>query len=123
MSVHLLTRIPWAARVWALPFLTALFLSERYAPFMRRRRARKPPVRHARALVAQGAAGANVQVRHERRGHGDVHHVAGREQNFKCTTPAIHQRVNLAGASATARANGLAVRASDGIAGTLVDPP
>ena len=31
MSVHLLAHIPWAARVWALPFLSVLCASERYA--------------------------------------------------------------------------------------------
>jgi hypothetical protein len=30
VSLMLLTRIPWAARVWALPFLTVLAPSERY---------------------------------------------------------------------------------------------
>src|SRR5215212_5812927 len=30
VSVQLLTRIPWAERVWALPFLTVLAPSERY---------------------------------------------------------------------------------------------
>jgi hypothetical protein len=30
VSMHLLVRIPWAARVWALPFLTVLAPSERY---------------------------------------------------------------------------------------------
>jgi hypothetical protein len=31
VSLHLLARIPWAGRVWALPFLTVLAPSERYA--------------------------------------------------------------------------------------------
>ena len=53
MSVHLLARVPWAARVWALPFLTVLCPSGRYAPFLRARRTRKPPVRRARGLIAQ----------------------------------------------------------------------
>lgn len=53
MSVHLLASIPWAARVWALPFLTVLCPSERYAPFAHAHRAHKPPVRRARALIAQ----------------------------------------------------------------------
>ena len=34
MSVHLLASIPWAARVWALPFLRALCPSERHATFL-----------------------------------------------------------------------------------------
>ena len=53
MSVHLLASIPWAARVWALPFLTALCPSERYAPFLRCARKHKPPVRRARGLIGQ----------------------------------------------------------------------
>ena len=31
VSLHLLARVPWAGRVWALPFLTVLAPSERYA--------------------------------------------------------------------------------------------
>lgn len=49
VSVHLLARIPWAARVWALPLLTALCPSERCGPFLRCGRTHKPPVRRARA--------------------------------------------------------------------------
>jgi hypothetical protein len=53
MSVHLLATLPWAARVWALPFLTALCPSERYAHFVRCRRAHKAPARRARGLIGQ----------------------------------------------------------------------
>ncbi|RYD73938.1 MAG: hypothetical protein EOP84_20710 [Verrucomicrobiaceae bacterium] len=53
MSVHLLAYVPWAKRVWALPFLSALCPSERYAPFQQHGRAHKPPVRRARALIGQ----------------------------------------------------------------------
>lgn len=53
MSGQLLAHIPWAARVWALPVLTALCPSERYAPFVRARRAHKPPVRRSRGLIGQ----------------------------------------------------------------------
>jgi len=35
LSVMLLPDIPWAGRVWGLPFLTALAPSERYASLMR----------------------------------------------------------------------------------------
>ena len=31
MCVTLLAEVPWASRVWALPFLSALAPSERYA--------------------------------------------------------------------------------------------
>lgn len=37
MSMMLLTRIPWAQRVWALPFFTVLAPSERYNQQHRRR--------------------------------------------------------------------------------------
>src|SRR5207247_3187380 len=37
VSMHLLARIPWAGRVWALPFLTVLAPSERYAQTRGRR--------------------------------------------------------------------------------------
>jgi len=39
VSLMLLTRIPWAARVWALPFLTVLAPAERYYQV----RGRRPP--------------------------------------------------------------------------------
>lgn len=53
MSVHLLAVVPWAKRVWALPFLTALCPSERYAPFREHGRRHKPMVERARGLIGQ----------------------------------------------------------------------
>src|SRR5947209_8979619 len=42
MSLAVLVPIGWAARVWALPFLSALCPSERYGPYVRRGRRHKP---------------------------------------------------------------------------------
>src|SRR4030081_3273534 len=42
MSLALLVPVRWAARVWALPFLTALCPSERYAPYVRGGRRNQP---------------------------------------------------------------------------------
>jgi hypothetical protein len=53
MCVALLVPVGWAARVWALPFLTALCPSERYGPYVRRRRRHKPLVERARGLLGQ----------------------------------------------------------------------
>jgi DDE superfamily endonuclease len=53
MCVALLAPVGWAARVWALPFLTALCPSERYAPYVRRGRRHKPLVERARGLLGQ----------------------------------------------------------------------
>ena len=53
MSVALLAPVGWAARVWALPFLTALCPSERYGPYLRRGRRHKPLVERARGLIGQ----------------------------------------------------------------------
>jgi DDE superfamily endonuclease len=53
MCVALLVPVRWAARVWALPFLTALCPSERYAPYVRRGRRHKPLVERARGLLGQ----------------------------------------------------------------------
>jgi DDE superfamily endonuclease len=53
MTVALLVRVRWAARVWALPFLTALCPSERYGPYVRRGRRHKPLVERARGLIGQ----------------------------------------------------------------------
>ncbi|MBV8574257.1 MAG: transposase, partial [Acetobacteraceae bacterium] len=53
MCVALLVPVRWAARVWALPFLTALCPSERYAPYARRGRRHKPLVERARGLLGQ----------------------------------------------------------------------
>lgn len=49
ISLHLLVSIPWAGRVWALPFLTALAPSERCS--LQRRRRYKPLTLWARQLV------------------------------------------------------------------------
>ena len=53
MSVHLLAFVPWAKRVWALPFLAALCPSERYPPFQEHGRRHKPLVERARGLIGQ----------------------------------------------------------------------
>jgi hypothetical protein len=53
MTVALLAPVGWAARVWALPFLTALCPSERYAPYVRRGRRYKPLPERARGLLGQ----------------------------------------------------------------------
>jgi hypothetical protein len=53
MTVALLVPVRWAARIWALPFLTALCPSERYAPYVRRGRRHKPLVERARGLLGQ----------------------------------------------------------------------
>jgi hypothetical protein len=53
MTVALLAPVGWAARVWALPFLTALCPSERYSPYVRRGRRHKPLVERARGLIGQ----------------------------------------------------------------------
>jgi hypothetical protein len=51
MSLMLLTPIPWAGRVWALPFLTVLAPSERYAT--RTGKPHKTPLDWARQMVLQ----------------------------------------------------------------------
>lgn len=51
LSLMLLTPIPWAQRVWALPFLTALTPSERFNQAYRQRH--KPLTRWARQLLLQ----------------------------------------------------------------------
>ena len=53
MCVALLAPVDWAARIWALPFLTALCPSERYAPYVARRRRHKPLAERARGLLGQ----------------------------------------------------------------------
>jgi hypothetical protein len=53
MCVALLVPVHWAARVWALPFLTALCPSERYAPYVQRGRRHKPLAERARGLLGQ----------------------------------------------------------------------
>jgi DDE superfamily endonuclease len=51
VSLMLLTPIPWAARTWALPFLTCLAPSERYMQKYRRRH--KPVLDWARQMIWQ----------------------------------------------------------------------
>ena len=51
MSLMLLAPIPWAGRVWALPFLTALVPSERLAASRSRRH--KTPLEVARQMILQ----------------------------------------------------------------------
>ena len=51
ISVQLLARIPWAERVWGLPFLTVLAPSERYAQHRKRRH--KTLADWARQIVKQ----------------------------------------------------------------------
>jgi hypothetical protein len=51
LSLMLLTPIPWAQRVWALPFLTALTPSERFSQEYRQRH--KPLTSWARQLLLQ----------------------------------------------------------------------
>jgi hypothetical protein len=53
MGLALLVPVGWAARVWALPFLSALCPSERYGPYMRRGRRHKPLPERARGLIGQ----------------------------------------------------------------------
>jgi hypothetical protein len=53
MCVALLVPVDWAARVWALPFLTALCPSERYGPYRERGRRHKPLPERARGLLGQ----------------------------------------------------------------------
>ena len=51
VSMMLLTRIPWAKRVWALPFLTVLAPSHRYQ--QQRRKRHKTLPEHARQMIKQ----------------------------------------------------------------------
>jgi hypothetical protein len=51
VSLMLLTPMPWAARTWALPFLTCLAPSERYA--QKRRKRHKPVLCWARQMIFQ----------------------------------------------------------------------
>ena len=53
LSLHLLAPIRWAKRVWALPFLTALCPSARYAVYTRKGRRHKPLIERARGLIGQ----------------------------------------------------------------------
>jgi hypothetical protein len=51
VCLMLLAPIPWAKRIWALPFLTVLAPSERY--YSERKRAHKPVLKWARQMVGQ----------------------------------------------------------------------
>src|SRR5947209_3658214 len=51
VSLMLLAPVPWAARPWALPFLTCLAPSERYA--QKRRKRHKPVLAWARQMILQ----------------------------------------------------------------------
>jgi DDE superfamily endonuclease len=51
VSLLLLAPLPWAARTWALPFLTCLAPSERYA--QKRRKRHKPVLCWARQMILQ----------------------------------------------------------------------
>jgi hypothetical protein len=51
VSLMLLAPVPWAVRTWALPFLTCLAPSERYA--QKRRKRHKPVLDWARQMVFQ----------------------------------------------------------------------
>ena len=53
LSLHLLVPIRWARRVWALPFLTTLCPSARYAPYAAKGRRHKSLVERARGLIGQ----------------------------------------------------------------------
>ena len=53
MCLAVLAPVDWAARVWALPFLTALCPSERYGPYVTRGRRHKPLAERARGLLGQ----------------------------------------------------------------------
>lgn len=55
LGLHLLVPVRWARRVWALPFLTALCPSARYAPYLARGRRHKSLVERARGLIGQAA--------------------------------------------------------------------
>ena len=51
VSLMLVAPVPWAARTWALPFLTCLAPSERYA--QKRRKRHKPVLAWSRQMVFQ----------------------------------------------------------------------
>ncbi|HEV2070327.1 MAG TPA: hypothetical protein VGR26_11075 [Acidimicrobiales bacterium] len=53
LTLSVLAEVPWATRVWALPFLTVLCPSERY--YTRHRRPPKKLTDHARQAVLQVA--------------------------------------------------------------------
>jgi hypothetical protein len=51
MSLQLLAPVPWAKRIWGLPFLAAICPSARYAPYLDKGRKHKPPHVRARGLI------------------------------------------------------------------------
>ena len=53
IGLHLITRIPWAKRTWALPFLTALAPSGGYPTYVQEGRRHKPLSERARGLIGQ----------------------------------------------------------------------
>ena len=53
LSLHLLAPVRWARRMWALPFLTTLCPSERYAAYTCKGRRHKPLIERARGLIGQ----------------------------------------------------------------------
>ncbi len=53
LSLHLLVPVRWARRVWALPFLTTLCPSARYATYTHKGRRHKSLLERARALIGQ----------------------------------------------------------------------
>lgn len=53
IGLHLITRIPWAKRTWALPFLTALAPSGNYPSYTQATRRHKPLSERARSLIGQ----------------------------------------------------------------------
>ena len=55
LSLHLLVPVVWAKRVWALPFLSALCPSARYAPYVTKGRRHKSLLERARGLIGQAA--------------------------------------------------------------------
>ena len=53
LSLHLLAPVAWARRVWALPFLSALCPSRRFAPYAAKGRRHKTLTERARGLIGQ----------------------------------------------------------------------
>ena len=53
IGLHLITRIPWVRRTWALPFLTALAPSGGYPTYVEKGRRHKPLSERARGLIGQ----------------------------------------------------------------------
>ena len=53
IGLHLIARVPWAKRTWALPFLTALAPSGNYPAYVQANRPHKPLSERARSLIGQ----------------------------------------------------------------------